>query len=484
MMRELAVCLPLEVEGAVVAELERRGHRVVLRAASADELEEAVAAGEFEAGVVGAGPAHLTDRLLASCDAAGIRLVALAATAADRRHALELGLLEVLEATADPSRLEAMLEGGAWDAGGGAAADLGAEAVPDGGAVAAWDAEHGGSRGGVADRSLSGRPERERPERERPSFDRPSRRRSVSARETAAPDVPPRRGEVIAVWGPAGAPGRTTIAIALAAELAAEGFSVVLADADTHSGAVAPSLGLLDEAPGFAAACRLAGANALTTAELERVGERYLSPHGSFWVLTGIGRPHRWPELSGERVVATIAACREWVDYTIIDTGFSLENDEELSSDLFGPRRNAATISALREADRVVAVGSGDPVGLSRFLRAHVDLLEVVDAERVTTVMNRIRGSVIGLNPAAQVEQTLRRFGGIVSPGLVPHDQAALDAAILAGKTLRDVAGRSPARLALSRFVAERILPPVSGVPSGKGAPAGRGARSRFAPVT
>jgi hypothetical protein len=93
-------------------------------------------------------------------------------------------------------------------------------------------------------------------------------------------------------------------------------------------------------------------------------------------------------------------------------------------------------------------------VGLSRFLRAHVDLLEIVDAERVTTVMNRIRGSVIGLNPSAQVEQTLRRFGGIVSPVLVPHDQAALDAAILAGKTLRDVAGRSSARLAVSRFVA------------------------------
>jgi hypothetical protein len=36
----------------------------------------------------------------------------------------------------------------------------------------------------------------------------------------------------------------------------------------------------------------------------------------------------------------------------------------------------------------------------------------------------------------------------------VPHDQAALDAAILAGKTLRDVAGRSSARLAVSRFVA------------------------------
>jgi MinD-like ATPase involved in chromosome partitioning or flagellar assembly len=249
------------------------------------------------------------------------------------------------------------------------------------------------------------------------------------------------------------------VAIAIAAELAAEGYSVALADADTHSGSVAPALGLLDEAPGFAAACRLAATGSLSVEELERVGERFRSPHGSFWVLTGLGRPHRWPELSGDRVVATIDVCRYWVDFTVLDTGFSLENDEEISSDLFAPRRNAATIAALREADRVVAVGSGDPVGLSRFLRAHVDLLEIVDAERVTTVVNKVRGSAIGLNPSGQVEQTLQRFGGITRPVLVPHDQQALDAAVLSGRTLRDVAGKSPARLALSRLVAAHLLP-------------------------
>jgi MinD-like ATPase involved in chromosome partitioning or flagellar assembly len=403
-VREVAVLLPAEVEGRIVAELERHGRRVVLRASDPHELERALVTAGFEAAITGAGQAHLGPELLAACDTAGVRIVALASTEAERRNALELGLHEVLDATAGWPQLEAVLDAGIGS---------------DPGAL------------------LGGRTMDPAPRAEQPPA------------EPAA-----RRGEVIAVWGPAGAPGRTTIAIAIAAELAAEGFSVVLADADTHSGAVAPSLGLLDEAPGFAAACRLAGTDSLTAAELDRVSERYLSPHGGFRVLTGIGRPHRWPELSGERVAATIAACRGWVDYTVVDTGFSLENDEEISSDLFGPRRNAATISALRAADRVVAVGSGDPVGLSRFLRAHVDLLEIVDAERVTTVMNRIRGSVIGLNPSAQVEQTLRRFGGIVSPVLVPHDQAALDAAILAGKTLRDVAGRSSARLAVSRFVA------------------------------
>lgn len=402
-MLDLAVCLEPALEDRTVTELERHGYRVVLRASGAAELEAGIGTVPFEVAVCGAEQDRLTAELLGACDAAGIRLVAVASGGLGRRNAAELGLYEVVDASAGWSNLEELITAGI--------APREPEAAP----------------GEAQDRPGGG--------------------------EGA------RRGQVIAVWGPAGAPGRTTVAIAIAAELAAEGYSVALADADTHSGSVAPALGLLDEAPGFAAACRLAATGSLSVEELERVGERFRSPHGSFWVLTGLGRPHRWPELSGDRVVATIDVCRDWVDFTVLDTGFSLENDEEISSDLFAPRRNAATIAALREADRVVAVGSGDPVGLSRFLRAHVDLLEIVDAERVTTVVNKVRGSAIGLNPSGQVEQTLQRFGGITRPVLVPHDQQALDAAVLSGRTLRDVAGKSPARLALSRLVAAHLLP-------------------------
>ena len=280
-------------------------------------------------------------------------------------------------------------------------------------------------------------------------------RRSAAPRGTAG-------GLVIAVWGPAGSPGRTTLAIGIAAELAAAGHSVALGDVDTHAASVAPALGLLDEAPGFAAACRLAGSDSLTIAELERIAQRYSSGHGSFWVLTGLGRPTRWPELSNDKVVSTIRHCRSWVDYTVLDTGFSLENDEEISSDLFAPKRNAATIAALREADVVVAVGAADPVGLSRFLRSHLTLLETLDSARVVVVANKVRASAIGLNPASQVQQTLSRFGSIDDAELVAHDQAGLDAALLSGRTLLDVAPKSPARLAIQALVRSRILPQVA----------------------
>ena len=285
----------------------------------------------------------------------------------------------------------------------------------------------------------------------------------------AVPSTPvsdPVDGRVIVVWGPAGSPGRTTIAIGIAAEIAAAGYSVAIADVDTYSGSVAPALGLLDESPGFAAACRLAGSGALDRTELERIGQRYLSGHGSVWVLTGIGRPSRWPELSGGRVTATLEQCRRWVDYTVVDTGFSLEDDEEISSDLFAPRRNGATLAALRQADHVVAVGSADPVGLSRFLRAYVDLVEIVVAPRVSVLMNRVRAGAIGVNPAAQVTQALRRFGGIDSAVLVPNDTAALDAAVLTGRSLRDTAMKSPARVAIGAFVLSRVLPATEPTPT------------------
>ncbi len=445
-MQSIVVFLPPATERRIADDIERHGHLLALRAQNVHDVESAMDRGDAEWAVIGAGQEQLSSRILSACDLAGVRIVALAASDTERRHAAELGLREVLDAGASWDQIEGLLSAGIADTGeaasgseSGGSKTVGSETV-DSMAPNSADIERGIGRAEGRD-PKTGAVE------------------SESLPPSAASTDGPRRGDVIAVWGPAGAPGRTTVAITLAAELAAAGYSVALADADTHSGAVAPSLGLLDEAPGFAAACRLASTDSLTTAELERISDRYSSPHGSFWVLTGIGRAHRWPELSGERVSATLAACRAWVDYTVVDTGFSLEQDEEISSDVLAPQRNAATITALRNADKIIAVGAGDPVGLSRFLRAHVDLLDLVDAERVIAIVNRIRGSVIGANPTAQVEQILLRFGGIVASALVPHDQAALDAAILSGKTLVDVAGKSGPRLAVRALVTTRIMP-------------------------
>ena len=270
-------------------------------------------------------------------------------------------------------------------------------------------------------------------------------------------------GTVVAVWGPAGAPGRTTTAIALAAEAAQRGARVLLIDADTYGASIAPSLGLLDEAPGFAAACRLAGTQSLDGAQLDRVAEQYRLGAATFRVLTGINRTSRWPELSADRVRETLRVCREHADVVVVDVGFNLEADEEIVTDLFAPRRNAATLTALAEADAVVAVGAADPVGLARFLRGHAELVQQVPAERVRPAITRVRASAVGASPASQIASALLRFGGIPEATLVPSDPAAFDSALLTARTLQEAAPRSPALAAL-RELADGL--PLASAPS------------------
>ena len=180
------------------------------------------------------------------------------------------------------------------------------------------------------------------------------------------------------------------------------------------------------------------------------------SPHrGGFRVLTGIGRPARWPELTAERVGGVLDAVRGWAEVTVVDVAASLEQDEELLSDVAGPRRNAATLEVLRRADRVVAVAAADPVGLARFLRGYAELLEITTPGRVTVVANKVRAGSIGLDPAGQVRATLERFGGVAPAHLVPWDPAAFDAALLSGRSLGEAAPRSSARAVLRRLAAE-----------------------------
>ena len=52
-----------------------------------------------------------------------------------------------------------------------------------------------------------------------------------------------RKGAVVAVWGPAGAPGRSTVAVGLADELSRLPRASLLIDADSYGGVVAPLLG-------------------------------------------------------------------------------------------------------------------------------------------------------------------------------------------------------------------------------------------------
>lgn len=261
-------------------------------------------------------------------------------------------------------------------------------------------------------------------------------------------------GRVVVVWGPEGAPGRTTIAIELALEFARTGAHVALVDADSHAPAIAVALGLADESPGFAAACRQAEHGLLDAGELLRVSVPLGDPDGRVDVFTGINRVSRWPELSGPRVASALGVLREWADVVVVDVAASLEADEEIVSDLDGLRRNAAALAALRTADQVVAVAGGDPVGLARFVRGHAELRQVVGRTPVRVVVNRLRSGPLGIDPRGQVRRALERFSGIADVAFVPDDRRAADAALLAARPVGEVAPRSALAQAVRRLAA------------------------------
>jgi MinD-like ATPase involved in chromosome partitioning or flagellar assembly len=275
-----------------------------------------------------------------------------------------------------------------------------------------------------------------------PPSAQPTQPRPVGPPEVAAPP-PPTGGRVLAVWGPAGAPGRSTVAAAVAAERSRRGERVVLVDADPYGGSLAQQLGVMDEVSGLLAAARLSTSGRLEErfASVQRGLDQHLS------VVTGLPRADRWTEVRGGTVEHLLELGRTH-GHVVVDTGFSLESDA--AADLGRPSRNQLTLGALEVADDVVVVGTADPVGLSRLARGLVDLREAVGPAPVHVVVNRMRPS-LGWSEK-DVAGMVAGFGRLASLHFLPDDRTAVDRALVAGRTLLE-AGDSPLTKAVATLV-------------------------------
>lgn len=454
-MARIVLALDFEIEAQWLEAIVFAGHEIVERVVGADALIAAVEQHRPDLAVVQATPETLTARSLGACDRSGVRTIAVTAATVERQTATALGVIDRVDADADWQRVEQLL--GARERGQGD--ELPLLQLDENGQLAASSSETSPSSSTAADSSPGRhRTRRELRQRERaaavtepmhPDAD------NITAETDARPpalqhrDAPPRtaarppRGRVIAVWGPHGAPGRSTIAINVAAAHAEQGKRVMLVDADSYGGAIATLLGITDNTPGLAAACRLAGAGSLDANELSRLATR-VGREAQVFVLGGLNNPARWPELRADRIQATLEHCRNMADVVVVDVGFNLETDEELASDFVGPRRNAATIATLEHSDTVMAVADASPVGVSRYLRARLQLHELLSPNtEVVAVANRVRQGGAGGEPANQVREALRRFGGIESVQLLPHDERAIARALAAGVSVLEAAPRS-----------------------------------------
>jgi MinD-like ATPase involved in chromosome partitioning or flagellar assembly len=246
-------------------------------------------------------------------------------------------------------------------------------------------------------------------------------------------------GLTIAVWGPTGAPGRTTVATSVASLIAGRGLSVLLIDADSRSGAIAPALGLLDEVPGFIASCRLADRDQLTLDDLHRLAHRY-DPAGVYVdVLTGVTSGRHYPEVTPDSIAQVVKmATRHW-DVVVIDAG----SDIDPSGSQPHIAETVAT-TCLRLSDEAVALCQATPVGVARFARVFEGAQSLRGGKPFPVVLNGVDPSRRSLADEATFREALRRFAGVGSVEVVARDSQGCRQAEMLGVSVADCVPNSP----------------------------------------
>lgn len=236
------------------------------------------------------------------------------------------------------------------------------------------------------------------------------------------------KGRIVAVWGPKGSPGRTTVAVELAYAFAGSQPSTLLVDADPYGGDVRQILGILEDVPTIVWAARLAAQHELSAEELlssvRRTGQGPV-------VLPGLTRAELWTEVSDYGWRQALDAFRYAAETSILDVGFCFEESVGMRS-ANDEGRNRITRTSLASADRVIAVLRADAVGIKHFLWAWEDVKTLVDLERVVLVANRVV-------PAHQrdVEDLVHRYTG-KRPILLPFAPADTAEAMSLGRSVAE----------------------------------------------
>lgn len=279
--------------------------------------------------------------------------------------------------------------------------------------------------------------------------------------ESLLESTPERSGRLMAVWGPTGAPGRTSVAIGVAAEAAARGGHVTLIDADPYGGAIGQHLAVLEEVSGLLAATRLANSGQLDRMRLARLA-REVAPR--LRLVTGLPRPDRWTEVRTQAFNELLTTSRTLDELVVVDAGFGLP---AASADPFAtaPARDDTTLATVEQADVLLVVGSADPVGLTRLARALRDLDELRREGETHVAVNRMRPT-LGWSEA-EVVDLVRRVAPTATVSFLPEDRVAADRALVAGRTLLEC-GDSALRRAVSALADRVLAGPGPAYPAGR----------------
>jgi len=258
------------------------------------------------------------------------------------------------------------------------------------------------------------------------------------------------RGRLVAVWGPPGSPGRSSVAIGIADEAASFGIPTLLVDADTRAPSLSILLGVVDEVSGLGAATRRGDVGRLDMAELAGCA-RTVAP--SLRLLSGVSRPSRWHEVRPAGLDQLWRTATAATDLTVVDVGGDLDALDEL--DRLSPKRGGAGVSAIEQADLLVAVCAAEPLSLTRLAQALPAVQDNWPDLPIRIVVTRARASAVGGHPVDQVTHALRTHVSVSpdqQPTFISDDRSAYDEAVREGRTLRESSPNSAARRDLERF--------------------------------
>jgi cellulose biosynthesis protein BcsQ len=248
---------------------------------------------------------------------------------------------------------------------------------------------------------------------------------------------------VIAVSSPHGSTGKTTVAINLAVELAAERARVLLIDADTHGSSIANHFLLADVPAGLPGAIRIANQNRFDFEQLSRLS--VVVPKSNLTILPGFPAPSE-AVIQAESLIRILDVAKQAFDYTVIDLG---------SIPASGLDSSTLAEAVFVVADLQLFVCLADPIGIFRLLATEQRLLELGGNSLV--VMNRLRNSVI---PTArrEIAITLQRLSQLEVACYLPDDPQQIDQAMRTGIQAVSLSRSGAFRQAMTGFVRAEIL--------------------------
>lgn len=252
----------------------------------------------------------------------------------------------------------------------------------------------------------------------------------------------------ICVWGPTGSPGKSTLALNLACELAASGKQVLLIDLDTYSASIGTLIGVADPGPGVAAAARLVGQDRLDSEQFLRLAIKYQVGKGVMSVLAGLRSELRWPELTGERVRGIISRATQNYDFVILDVASPLEAGLKHVGGVVD--RNVSTRTALEVCTQSIAVFNADQIGVKRLCDAFAQMSQF--AKSPILVANRFRTTALGTGAKNQIKDALLEMCQAEVNWFIPEDRASCDRAVLDMIPLVMLKRSSVARQAIAQF--------------------------------